>query len=120
MKNKARTYLSNTKVDSFLFAILYVMVLTITAFHHHPTDLLGVKNSVTETSNERSSHAYTAEQCPIINFSRTGFNTLSAESTVESESFSGIVDYKSILRNFHYQSFISNFSCRGPPSYKVV
>lgn len=120
MKNKTKPYLFNTKVDSFLFAVLYIVVLTITAFHHHSTDLLGIRNTVSETSNQKSSHAYTAEQCPIINFSRTGFNSLSLDISIENESFSCTVDYKSILRNFHYQNFFSYFPSRGPPSYKVV
>lgn len=120
MKNKTKTYLFNTKVDSFLFAVLYLVVLTITSFHHHPTDLLESKNTVSETSNQKSTHAFTAEQCPIINFSGTGFNSLSLDISIENESFHESTDYKLILQNFHYQNFFSYFACRGPPSYKVV
>ena len=120
MKNRKRTYLFNTKVDSFLFAVLYLAVLSITTFHHHPVDLLGVKNSVAETSNKRSSHAYTTEQCPIINFSRSGFNSLLLDISIETSSHSESIDYNSIFGIPHYHNFISYFSRRGPPSYKVV
>ena len=120
MKNRKRTYLFNTKVDSFLFAVLYLAVLSITTFHHHPIDLLGVKNSVAETSNQESKHAYTAEQCPIINFSKTGFNSLSLDISIEYNPFKESIDYNSLFGKPHYQNFISYFSRRGPPSFKVV
>lgn len=120
MKNKTRTYGFSTKIDSFLLGVLYLAVLSITTFHHHPIYLLGIENCVGETSNQESRHALTTEQCPIINFNKTGFNSLSLESSVDNESFPENVDYKLILQNFHYQNFFSYFSCRGPPSYKVV
>jgi len=120
MKNKSRTYLFNAPVDSFLFAVLYILVLTITSFHHHPINLLGVDNSITETSNEKNRHAYTTRQCPIINFGKTGFNSLSLDLSKENNSFVRSTYYISILVNPNVKNIISHFSRRGPPFSKIV
>ena len=120
MKNKSRTYLFNTQVDSFLFVVLYVLVLTITSFHHHPINLLGVDNSITETSNEKKRHAYTTEQCPVINFGKTGFNSSSLDLSQENNSFARSKNYISFLVKPRVKNIVSYFSRRGPPSNKIV
>ncbi len=120
MRNKTKTYKFSAKVDSFLFAVLYLTVLSITTFHYHPIDLLGIKNTVAEKSDHESRHAYTTAQCPIVNFNRTGFNSLSIENSAESKSSPESADYILVLQNFHYQNFFSYFSSRGPPSNKIV
>lgn len=120
MKNKTKKHRFSAKVDSFLLGVLYLAVLSITTFHHHPIDLLGIENTVAEKSDHESRHAYTTAQCPIVNFNRTGFNSLSIENSTESKFSPKSADYILVLQNLHYQNFFSYFSSRGPPSNKIV
>jgi len=120
MKEKKRKYFFNRKIDSFLSAILYLIVLSITTFHHHPIDLFGIKENITETSTQKSGHAFTTQECPIINFSKTGFSSLSIEDPSEEFFFSTSINQKLVSSDFNLKNFISYFSRRGPPSYMIV
>jgi len=110
----------STKRKGKILFILYILLLSIVTFHHHPIDFAEDIQFFTQSSSETSSHLFTVEDCPIINFSNTGFNSFGISTftlLIAKESCTNIIP--------NFNSFIpNNFSdktyLRGPPSFKTV
>ena len=106
---------SKRKKSIFLFTI-YVFILALTTFHHHPIDLADKIPFYKQHQSESNSYSYTAENCPIINFANNGFNSFGISP------FSSTIE---LARNFSFfiktdpyyalDIYPSNY-LRGPPS----
>ncbi len=102
-----------------MFLFIYIFILLVTTFHHHPIDFGDASVLFNTAPTEESSHSFTSEDCPIIIFSQNGFNSTfalntSIEISLKNQSIIKYVEKTSIKkRNF------SSFTRRGPPSFII-
>lgn len=106
--------------SSFLLSALYILVLLITSFHHHPENLVESSNTILESNNETTSLFYSSKECPIVVFSKTGFNSSNINNISVENSFRKNIIYFQAPQTFYSKNFRSYFPPRGPPKIKIV
>ncbi len=114
MSNKKNT----TKTIRGILTFLYFFILSLTTFHHHPANFTEASATVLgSASTEKSTHNLTAEECPIINFSKNSFNsTLAFNSSIElffyhQKSVDGETEITIQLKTYNSPTR------RGPPAF---
>lgn len=98
------------------FTFLYIFILFVTTFHHHPIDFAESKSFIKTIPSETSHYSFTIEECPIINFSQKGFNSTFTSSAFTELTFQILQQIvfgkKHIFKNWYSYSYY----LRGPPS----
>lgn len=112
--------MNSNKNSSFLFAIIYILVLTITSFHFHTSDITSIEIEFENFNQSSKSHLFSNEECPIIIFSTSGFNSIQLSEKRIDVQLNRSVDYLLFTDPMLYQNFVFNFTSRGPPSYKIT
>ncbi len=110
----------STKRKGKILSFLYILLLSIITFHHHPIDFAEDIQFFTQSSSETSSHLFTVEDCPIINFSNTGFNSFGISTftlLIVKENCTNIIpNFTNLIPN----NFSDKTYLRGPPSLKLI
>ena len=113
---KTNKYNSLEKSRAILLSFFYIFLLFVTTFHHHPIDLGEKHNFITKHNNESSPFHYTSEECPIVNFSATGFNSYSISPSYEiiTHSVKQLISYDYTYLYNSKNIYLNPL--RGPPS----
>lgn len=100
-------------------SFLYLFILFVTTFHHHPIDFAESKSFFKTIPNTSSNYSFTAEECPIINFSQNGFSSTftlgtSTDITFQNQKQKEYVERTTIKKRDRY-----SLTLRGPPNYII-
>ena len=107
------------KYNKMGLSFLYLFILFVTTFHHHPNDFGESKSLLKTIPNATSHYSFTADECPIINFSQNGFNSTFFASTsteLTSQILKRIILGKNNIPKIRYSY---SYSLRGPPNYII-
>lgn len=100
-------------------SFLYVFILFVTTFHHHPNDFAESKSLLQTIPSTTSHYDFTADECPIINFSQNGFNSTFISSTSTEITFQNQKQIECVERTIIKKSDCYSFKLRGPPYYII-
>lgn len=115
-----RKHINKSRYSSFLFAILYVVVLSITSFHFHNSSLGSLPLGYESSLQNSNSHLFSQDDCPIVIFGKSGFNSLQISQDNSEKEFDGTSVYYDFIQTAQNQNFIFYFTSRGPPSYEIA
>jgi len=100
-------------------SFLYLFILFVTTFHHHPIDFAESKSLLKTIPSTTSHYSFTVDECPIINFSKNSFNstfTSHASTELTFQFLKHIVLVKNTISKNRYRY---SYSLRGPPNYII-
>jgi len=103
------------KIKAFVLLSLYLSILTITTFHHHPIDLGNNNHNIENHFNEVEYFKFSADECPIISFAQNGFNCYSIKSISTLYNFYTNANFNRVAQIFYFIPLFNNNSLRGPP-----
>ena len=104
------------KLKKMSLSFLYLFILFVTSFHHHPIDFAESKSFIKTIPSKTSHFSFTADECPIINFSQNGFNSTFISSTSPEITFQNQKQIECVERTIIKKRDCYSFTLRGPPS----
>ena len=117
--NSSNRNINFQKYKKMGLSFLYIFILFVTTFHHHPIDFAESKSLLNTIPNTTSHFSFTADECPVINFSQNGFNSTVIAST-STELTSQILTHIVLVKNnISKNRFSYSYSLRGPPNYII-
>jgi hypothetical protein len=97
------------------FLILYLFTLAVITFHHHPFNLNNTPPYYKNIPATTAPHHFTADECPIINFSNTGFNSFGILVYNYELNLENIFSILPDVIRFSSRLFINFVFLRAPP-----
>ena len=103
------------KINSTILIGIYFFLVALTSFHFHPIDFAQNNKYFNTAPTEASTHFYTADECPIINFANNGFSSTFHPSDFVGALLNTINSISPNNENPFYSGFKSTLQLRAPP-----
>jgi hypothetical protein len=104
------------RMKSIFLSSIYFFILALTSFHHHSIDLADKVPFYKQHQQQSHPYSYSAENCPIVNFTNSGFNSFGISPFPLTIEF--VRDFGFFIKTKYFHSleiYPSNY-LRGPPS----
>ncbi len=101
------------------FSFLYLFILFVTTFHHHPIDFAKSKSLLKTIPSTTSHHSLTADECAIVNFSQKGFNSTITQCISTDITFQNKKQIECVERTTIKKRDCYSLTLRGPPNYII-